>query len=125
MSSSNSDSESVSNLLTKTNEISKILKHLNSNVQLYTQVQSLQKNFNSLEETYKSLKENVKTSTCNEQCKNLNETKEPSSIDEFLINLILSKHNPSPATVPSEVTTSNSTPFFATNSEASAPPLDS
>lgn len=127
MSSFNSESEygseSVSNLLKKTNEINTMLKRLNSNVQLYNQVQSLQKNVNGLEERYNSLKENIKTSTCNDQCKKLNETKDPNSIDDFLINLILSKYNP-PATVPPATTSGISTPLLLMNNQASAPPLE-
>jgi predicted nuclease with TOPRIM domain len=124
MSSSNSDSESASNLLKKTNEINTMLKRLNSNVQLYNQVQSLQKNVNDLEERCKSLNENIKTSICKDQCKKLNETKDPNSIDEFLIHLILSKDNA--ASIPETTTTpGTSTPFFVTasNNQASAPPL--
>ena len=114
---------SSSNLLEKTNEISKMLKRLNSNVQLYNQVQSLQTSVNGLEEKYKSLKENIKTSICNDQCEKLNETKDSNSIDDFLINLILSKYNP-PATASSVTTTGISTPFLLTNNQASAPPLE-
>lgn len=114
---------SSSNLLEKTNEINTMLKRLNSNVQLYNQVQSLQKNVNGLEKKYESFKEDIKTSTCNDQCKNLNETKDPNSIDDFLINLILSKYNP-PATAPLTTTSEISAPFLLTNNQASAPPFE-
>lgn len=118
-----SEYDSASKLLKKTNEISATLKRLNSDVQLYNQVQSLQKNANGLEKKYESFKENIKTSTCNNQCKKLNETKDPNSIDDFLINLILSKYNP-PATVPPATTSGISTPLLSTSNQASAPPLE-
>lgn len=107
---SSSNYESISNLLKKANETSTMLKRLNSNIKLYNRVQSLEKNLNSLEEKYKSLK----ISTCNEQCNKLNETKDDGSIDDFFINLILSKYNPSTTPLPS------APPF----EETSAPPFE-
>lgn len=82
---------SASKLLSQTNEIIKNLERLKSNVDLYEEVHSLQKNLNTLEETYNSLQNNLKTSECNAQCESLNTTKDPHSIDDFLINLLLLK----------------------------------
>ncbi len=83
--------DSASALLSQTNELLTDLTRLNSNVELYTQVDSLQKNFNSLEEKYKSVQNNINTSICNSQCENLNATKDPNSVDDFLIQLLLSR----------------------------------
>lgn len=82
---------SASKLLSQTNEIIKNLERLKSNVDLYKEVHSLQENLNTLEETYNSLQHNLKTSECIAQCDNLNATKDPNSIDDFLINLLLFK----------------------------------
>ena len=97
-------SSSASALLSQTNELLAELARLNSNVELYTQVHSLQQNFNSLEEKYNSLQNNIKTSTCNTQCNGLNATSESSSVEGFLALLLLSKYksNP-PPTVPQDV----------------------
>ena len=83
--------ESASKLLSQTNEVLTNLTRLNSNVQLYTQVDSLQKNLIALEENYKSLQNTIKTSTCNAQCEDLNTTRDPNSVDDFLIQLLLSR----------------------------------
>ena len=107
-------------LLSRTNELLTNLARLNSNMELYTQVHSLQKNFNALEENYKSLQNNIKTSTCNAQCENLNATRDPNSVDDFLIQLLLkSKSNP-PPTVPEDAGFAR--PFVVENAQASAPP---
>lgn len=82
---------SASKLLSQINELIKNLERLNSNVDLYEEVHSLQENLNTLEETYNSLQNNLKTSACNAQCESLNTTKDPNSIDDFLINLLLLK----------------------------------
>jgi NAD-dependent SIR2 family protein deacetylase len=99
-------------LAVKTNDLIEKLARLNSNVQLYTQVHSLQQNLNSLEDNYKSLQNDIQTATCNANCKTLNETRDPNSIDDFLIQLLLSKPN------------SSSTSTASTGAPApSAPPL--
>jgi hypothetical protein len=89
---------SESDLLSQTNKLLADLARLNSNVELYTQIHSLQQNFNDLEEIYNSLQNNIKTSRCNAQCENLNATKDLNSVDDFLIELLLSKtkYNPPP-----------------------------
>ncbi len=110
MSTADSDSSSVSKLVVKTNGLIDKLAQLNSNVQLYTQVQSLQQNLNILEDNYKSIQKNKETTICNANCKLLNETKDPNTIDDFLIQLLLSKSNNSAASV-------------YTLPSASAPPL--
>ena len=115
--------DSASALLSQTNEVLTNLSRLNSNVELYTQVNSLQKNFNSLEEKYKSLQNNIKTSICNSQCENLNATRDPNSVDDFLIQLLLSrsKSNP-PPTVPEDAVLKPAP--FVNDYQASAPPLE-
>ncbi len=115
MSSSTSTSTSASALAVKTNDLIEKLARLNSNVQLYTQVHSLQQNLNSLEENYRSLQKDIQTATCNANCKTLNETRDPNSIDEFLIQLLLSKPNSSSASTASSTSIVALTP--------SAPPL--
>jgi hypothetical protein len=82
------ESVSASKLLSQTNELREKLARLNSNVELYRQVYSLQQNFNSLEEKYKLL---IKTSACNAQCDNLNTKSDENSVDNFLMKLLLSK----------------------------------
>ena len=71
--SSSSSPASTSQLLSQSNELLANLARLNSNVQLYKQVRLLQENTNGLEKKYESLKKDIKTSTCNSQCKKLNE----------------------------------------------------
>jgi NAD-dependent SIR2 family protein deacetylase len=93
--SASSSAASSSVLAVKTNDLIEKLARLNSNVQLYTQVHSLQQNLNSLEDNYKSLQKDIQTATCNANCKTLNETRDPNSIDDFLIQLLLSKTNSS------------------------------
>ena len=93
---SESESTSASDLMMKTNKLIEELSRLNSNVQLYAQVRSLQEELHLLQENYQSLQKNRKTATCNANCKILNETKEPNSIDDFLIQLLLSKSDYSP-----------------------------
>jgi hypothetical protein len=92
-----SASASTSALAVETNDLIEKLARLNSNVQLYTQVHSLQQNLNSLEDNYKSLQKDIQAATCNANCKILNETRDPNSIDDFLIQLLLSKPNSSSA----------------------------
>ena len=106
---------STSALAVETNDLIEKLARLNSNVQLYTQVHSLQQNLNSLEENYKSLQKDIQTATCNANCKTLNETMEPNSINEFL--QLLSKPNSSSAS------TASATSIGALTPSASAPPL--
>ena len=114
-------SSSAAALLSQINELLEKLARLNSNVQLYKQVRLLQENTNGLEKKYESLKKDIKTSTCNSQCKKLNETKDPNSIDDFLINLILSnKNNSSPSVAAPPKTVNNQ----ASAPQASAPPLE-
>jgi hypothetical protein len=117
---SSPDSESASALLSQTNDLLTTLARLNSNVELYTQVHSLQKNVNALEEKYKSLQNNINTSTCNAQCKDLNATGETGSVDEFLANLLSLKFASNPPTVPENAGFSQ--PFVVENPQASAPP---
>jgi hypothetical protein len=107
-----SASTSASALAVKTNDLIEKLARLNSNVQLYTQVHSLQQNLNTLEETYKSLQKDIQTATCNANCKTLNETRDPNSIDDFLIQLLLSKPNSSSASTGGVLTPSASAPPF-------------
>lgn len=83
--------DSASKLLSQTNQLLKNLEDLNSNVELYAQVHSLQENLTTLEENYNLLQNNLKTLECNTQCNNLNTTKDPNSIDDFLIQLLLFK----------------------------------
>ena len=97
-------------LAVKTNDLIEQLARLNSNVQLYTQVHSLQQNLNNLEDNYKSLQKNIQAATCNANCKTLNETRDPNSIDDFLIQLLLSKTNSSDsAAFPSSTSTGQAT----------------
>jgi NAD-dependent SIR2 family protein deacetylase len=110
-------STSTSALAVETNDLIEKLARLNSNVQLYTQVHSLQQNLNSLEDNYKSLQKDIQTARCNANCKTLNETRDPNSIDEFLIQLLLSKPNSSSAS------TASATSIGALTPSASAPPL--
>lgn len=124
-------SANASQLLSQSNELLANLARLNSNVQLYTQIHSLQENFNTLDKKYKSAQNNIKTSTCNSQCKKLNETKDPNSIDDFLINLILSNKNNSSSSVAAPPETVNqayapqaSAPPLEAYAQASAPPLE-
>jgi hypothetical protein len=103
-------SASASALAVKTNDLIEKLARLNSNVQLYTQVHSLQQNLISLEDKYKSLQKDIQTATCNANCKTLNETRETNSIDDFLIQLLLSKTNSSDsAAFPSSTFTGQAT----------------
>lgn len=83
-------------LLSQTNEIIANLAVLNSNVTLYEKVNSLQEDLNSLEEKYNSLETNKKNLKCKTQCKNLNKSKDQNSVDEFLIQLLLSKSTSNP-----------------------------
>jgi len=115
MSASTSTSTSASALAVKTNDLIEKLARLNSNVQLYTQVHSLQQNLNSLEENYRSLQKDIQTATCNANCKTLNETMDTNSIDDFLIRLLLLKPNSSSASTASATSIGALAP--------SAPPL--
>jgi hypothetical protein len=120
-----------SDLLSQTNVILANLAGLNSNVELYTQIHSLQQNVNALEENYNSLQNNIETSTCNAQCENLNTTKESNNVENFLMELLLSKSkfNP-PPTAPQDVILRPAAPYIndyhssLLNNKASAPPLD-
>ena len=119
-----------SDLLSQTNVILANLAGLNSNVELYTQIHSLQQNVNALEENYNSLQNNIETSTCNAQCENLNKTKESNNVENFLMELLLSKSkfNP-PPTAPQDVILRPATPYInnyhsSLLNKASAPPLD-
>lgn len=87
-------------LLSQTNGLLENLARLNSNVELYTQIHSLQQNFNALEENYNSLQNNIKSSICNTQCKDLNAKRDPNSVDDFLVQLLLSKSNPPSVILP-------------------------
>jgi hypothetical protein len=130
---SSTSTETASALLSQTNELLADLARLNSNVELYTQVHSLQQNFNSLEEKYNSFQNNIKNSKCKSQCKNLNTTIEPNSVDDFLVQLLLSKSNPPPTVLKdaapppvndyqASVLNGASTPPLEPPLEASAPP---
>lgn len=110
-----SASTSASALAVKTNDLIEKLARLNSNVQLYTQVHSLQQHLNTLEDNYKSLQKDIQTATCNANCKTLNETRDPNSIDDFLIQLLLSKPNSSDTTA---------FPSSTSTGQATAPPFE-
>jgi hypothetical protein len=118
-----SPSSAETALLSQTNELLANLVRLNSNVELYTQVHSLQKNLNALEENYKSLQNNINSSICNAQCKDLNARRDPNSVDDFLVQLLLSKSksNP-PPTVPEDASLLIPAQFV-NDERASAPPL--
>jgi hypothetical protein len=120
-------SSSAAALLSQINELLENLARLNSNVDLYTQVHSLQENFNALEEKYNSLQNNIKTSTCNTQCENLNTTSESNSVEDFLAQLLLSKSkfNP-PPTAPQDVVLRPAAQYYQSSvlNQASAPPLE-
>ena len=88
--------DSASKLLSQTNQLLKNLEDLNLNVELYAQVHSLQENLTTLEENYNLLQKNLKTLECNTQCNNLNTTKDPKSIDDLLIQLLLFSKSNSP-----------------------------
>lgn len=122
-SSSSSSAETASALLSQTNELLANLVRLNSNVELYTQVHSLQKKLNALEENYKSLQNNINSSICNAQCEDLNARRDPNSVDDFLLQLLLSKSksNP-PPTVPEDASLLIPAQFV-NDERASAPPL--
>jgi len=97
-------SSSASELLSQINELLEKLARLNSNVELYRQVRSLEEDLNALEQKYESFQNNIKTSTCNAQCKKLNKIIETNSVEEFLVQLLSkSKSNPPPPTVPQDV----------------------
>jgi NAD-dependent SIR2 family protein deacetylase len=103
-----------SELLSQANELLADLARLNSNVELYTQVNSLQQNLVSLEENVTSFQNNLKTATCNKQCKDLNTKKDPNSVEDLLVQLLLYNQKPSapePSAPPLEL-------------EPSAPPLE-
>lgn len=122
-------SSSASALLSQTNELLADLARLNSNVELYTQVHSLQQNFNYLEEKYNSLQNNIKTSTCNAQCNDLNATSESNGVEGFLAQLLLSKSNPLPMVIKEDVVLRSAPPPVndyqaSVLKEASAPPLE-
>jgi hypothetical protein len=119
-----------SDLLSQTNDLLEKLARLNSNVKFYTQVHLLQENYNALEENFKSLQNNINSSTCNAQCEDLNSRKEPNSVDDFLVQLLLSKSksNP-PPTVSQDVVLNPPAPYVndyqsSLLKEASAPPLE-
>jgi hypothetical protein len=124
-------SSSASALLSQTNDLLEKLARINSNVELYTQVHSLQQNFNYLEKKYNSLQNNIKTSTCNAQCNDLNARNEPNSVEDLLVQLLLSKSksNPPPPTVPQDVVLKSAPPIPINDyqssllEQASAPPL--
>ena len=117
-----SASASISALLYQTNELLANLVRLNSNVELYTQVNSLQKNLNALEKNYTSLQNNINSSTCNSQCQYLNAIRDPNSVDDFLVQLLLSKSKSnSPPTVPEDALLKSAQ--FVNDTRASAPPL--
>jgi hypothetical protein len=124
-------SSSASALLSQTNELLEKLARLNSNVELYRQVHSLEEDLNALEKKYESLQNNIKTSTCNAQCENLNKTSESNSVEDFLVQLLLSKSksNPPPPTVPQDVVLKPAPPIPINDdyqssllNQASAPP---
>jgi hypothetical protein len=107
-----------SDLLSQINKLLANLANLNSSVELYTQVRSLEKDLNTLEKKYESL---IKTSTCNAQCKKINKTSESNSVDDFLVQLLLSKSKYNhPPMVPQDVGFTR--PLFVVNPQASAPP---
>ena len=110
---------SASDFLSQINKILKNLADLNSNVKLYRQIRSLEEDLNALEKKYE---ESIKTSTCNAQCKKLNETIEPNSVEDFLVQLLLSKSKYNPL----QDVGGFDKPFFIVNApnapQASAPP---
>lgn len=105
------ESISASKLLSQTNELLANITLLNSNVQLYRQVRSLEEDLNALEKMYESL---IKTSTCNAQCEKLNTKSDENSVDNFLMGLLLSKSNstlPSAPLLVEEISTSPNPPL--------------
>jgi hypothetical protein len=122
--SSSSSADTTSKLLSKTNEILTSLTRLNSNVQLYSHVHSLQQNLNTLEENFKSLQSNVTTSTCNSQCKALNSIIDPNGVDDFLIQLLLSKSKINSGPVVPAIENMALPPIMTSFPNASAPPFD-
>jgi hypothetical protein len=121
---SSTSTETASALLSKTNELLADLARLNSNVELYTQVHSLQQNFNSLEEKYNSFQNNIKNSKCKSQCKNLNATSESNGVEGFLAQLLLSKSNPPPTVLKDAAPLPVNDYQASVLNGASAPPLE-
>jgi hypothetical protein len=121
---SSTSTETASALLSKTNELLADLARLNSNVELYTQVHSLQQNFNSLEEKYNSFQNNIKNSKCKSQCKNLNTTSESNGVEGFLAQLLLSKSNPPPTVLKDAAPLPVNDYQASVLNGASAPPLE-
>ncbi len=76
-------SVAASVLLSQTNELLAKLTRLKNNAELYTKVRLLKVKLDTLKQNYNALK----NSRCDEQCQNLNEMKNPNSVDEYLNQL--------------------------------------
>jgi hypothetical protein len=114
--------DSVSKLLSQTNQLLKNLEDLNLNIDLYVEVHSLQENLTTLEENYNLLQNNLKTLECNTQCNNLN-TIEPKGVDDLLIKLLLFKSK-SKSNSPIFQENGNNLGQFANSEISSAPSLE-
>jgi hypothetical protein len=87
--------------VSQTNELLANLTRLKKNVDIYTKVRLLKEKVNALEENYNDLKNNAINSRCTTQCQDLNKMMYPNSVDNFLIQLLLSSKSSAPQLLPS------------------------
>jgi len=83
--------ETESTLRIKINDMVKKLSQLKSNVDLYTQVRSLQQELQILKNNYNLLQKNAETAKCGRNCMTLSQNEDPNSVDSFLIELLHKK----------------------------------
>ena len=95
--------ETESILQIQINDMIKKLSQLKSNVDLYTQVRSLQQELQILKNNYNLLQKNAETAKCSRNCMTLSQNEDPKSVDRFLIELLLlhKKGSQPPALIPS------------------------
>ena len=93
--------ETESTLRIQINDMTKKLSQLKSNVDLYTQVRSLQQELQILKNNYNLLQKNAETAKCGRNCMTLSQNQDPNSVDSFLIELLHKKGSQPPALPPS------------------------
>ena len=92
--------ETESTLRIQINDMTKKLSQLKSNVDLYTQVRSLQQELQLLKNNYNLLQKNAETAKCGRNCMTLSQNQDPNSVDSFLIELLHKKGSQPPALPP-------------------------
>ena len=105
----------ASELLSKINKLIANITRLKTNANIYTRILLLKEKVNTLEEEINDLKKNAinSNSKCTTQCEDLNKMINSGSVDDFLIQLLLStKNSAEPSAAPQLLPSASAPPLY-------------